>query len=89
MQQNQSDYKGKRKLLAALFPEKVILENEECRTTKLNEVLVLVASIIKDSEMGENKNSSEIHDSRAIVPEAERISDFLKEDIQLVLGFIL
>ena len=40
-----ADYKGKRKLLASLFPEKLILEKDKCRTTELNEVLVLVASI--------------------------------------------
>ena len=40
-----SDYQGKRKLLQSLFPEKLILEKDKCRTTKVNEVLALVASI--------------------------------------------
>jgi len=40
-----ADYKGKRKLLQSLFPEKIIFDNNGCRTTKVNEVLALVASI--------------------------------------------
>lgn len=40
-----ANYKGKRKLLATLFPEKIILEKDKCRTTKTNEVLALIASI--------------------------------------------
>ena len=40
-----ADYKGKRKLLASLFPEKIILEKDKCRTALNNEVLALIASI--------------------------------------------
>jgi site-specific DNA recombinase len=55
-----ADYKGKRKLLATLFPEKIILEKDKCRTTKNNEVLALIASISasfeqkKSGTIGEN-----------------------------------
>ena len=57
-----ADYKGKRKLLAVLFPEKIILEKDKCRTTKNNEVLALIASISasfeqkKSGTIGENSN---------------------------------
>lgn len=57
-----ANYKGKRKLLATLFPEKIILENDKCRTTKNNEVLALIASISASFEQkksgtnGENSN---------------------------------
>ena len=59
---NNADYRGKRKLLATLFPEKIILEKDRCRTTQLNEVLALIASIIKgfgqkkSGTTGENSN---------------------------------
>ena len=55
-----ADYKGKRKLLAVLFPEKIILEKDKCRTTLNNEVLALIASISasfqqkKSGTIGEN-----------------------------------
>ena len=57
-----ADYKGKRKLLATLFPEKIILEKDKCRTNKNNEVLALIASISasleqkKSGTTGENSN---------------------------------
>ncbi|MCB0476763.1 MAG: recombinase family protein [Crocinitomicaceae bacterium] len=51
-----ADYKGKRKLLQALFPEKIILEKEKCRTTKVNEVLALVASI--SGTLGQKKSGT-------------------------------
>ncbi len=57
-----TDFKGKRKLLQALFPEKIILNNNGCRTTKVNEVLALVASIsgtYEQKKSGTNLKKSE------------------------------
>ena len=54
-----ADYKGKRKLLATLFPEKLILEKDKCRTTKNNEVLALIASISASLEQKKSGTTGE------------------------------
>lgn len=46
----EADFQGKRKFLAAMFPEKLILEKDKCRTTEQNKMLALVASIINGME---------------------------------------
>ncbi len=56
---NNADYKGKRRLLATLFPEKIILEKEKCRTTNVNEVVSLIANIIDGLEQKKSDTNGE------------------------------
>ena len=58
-----ADYKGKRKLLASLFPEKIVLENDMCRTTEINEVLELLTCITETS--GHKKSGTELDNSNS------------------------
>jgi hypothetical protein len=45
-----ADYKGKRRLLEALFPEKLIIEKERCRTAGDNTMLAQIDSISESLE---------------------------------------
>ncbi len=65
-----ADYKGKRKFLQALFPEKIILDKDKCRTTNLNEVLALVASISASFEQKKSGTNLKNSDKYRFVLEA-------------------
>lgn len=51
-----ADYKGKRKILEAMFPEKLIIENEQCRTAEINEMLDLISSISASFEQKKSES---------------------------------
>lgn len=51
-----ADYKGKRKILESMFPEKLIIENEQCRTAAINEMLDLISSISASFEQKKSES---------------------------------
>lgn len=52
-----SDYDGKRVMAGSLFSEKLVLGNNNCRTTKVNEVLTLFTMKINELEMDKNEKA--------------------------------
>ncbi len=48
-------YDLKRTLIGSIFPEKVVISNEDCRTTSCNEVMIFLTSIERDSRLLECK----------------------------------
>ena len=60
-----SDYEGKRILAGAIFSEKLIFGNENCRTTKLNEVIEVLTSNSGTSE-GIKKRKAVKNDSFSV-----------------------
>ena len=52
-----TDNQGKKMILGSLFTEKLILGNEVCRTTEINEVIRILTRNNRDSEDIENKKA--------------------------------
>ena len=65
-----SDYEGKRILAGAIFSEKIIFGNENCRTTKVNEVIELLTRKIKTSERVKKRKAVKIDSFSVNVPGA-------------------
>ncbi len=59
------DYNGKRILAGSIFTQKLIFGNENCRTTKVNEVIEVLTRNIKDSE-GIKKRKAVKNDSFSV-----------------------
>ena len=53
----QGDYEMKQSILSSIFPEKLILSKDECRTTKLNSVVELLTRFNKACEKLGNKKA--------------------------------
>jgi site-specific DNA recombinase len=51
---NQADPNLKREILSSIFPEKLVFEENNCRTPRLNEVFYQILLI--DRSLGKNKN---------------------------------
>ena len=65
-----ADYKGKRRLLEALFPEKLIIEKESCRTAGDNTMLAQIASISASLEQKKSESFIKNMINSRLVPEA-------------------
>ncbi|MFH6965834.1 hypothetical protein [Flavobacterium sp. FlaQc-28] len=77
-----SNYEGKRILAGAVFSEKLIFGNENCRTTKVNEVIEVLTRDIKASE-GIKKRKAVKNDSFSVnVPFTVELSNLFVEDLK-------
>jgi site-specific DNA recombinase len=62
---------NKQKLIGSIFPEKIMIENNECRTTRENEVIVALRGFAKVSEGDKKKKSSKMKTFPVLYPGPE------------------
>ena len=81
---------GKRKIIGSIFPEKLTFENNEVRTTKINEALRLMLLFYKElynKKRGQNQQNTDL--SSYVIPEGFEPSTYALEvrcSIQLSYG---